>query len=1071
MALKLFVSNALTALSSRLCASLQSRNYTVFQPFTIVTQTEGMSNWLTLEIAKNNGIATHIQYKKPGAVIQQVYRILGGSSAAVLTRQHMDWLIDQVLGSSEFIHIFKDKAAYYHDDPGTETMKRMSLAQRLADLFDQYQIYRSQTIRQWSERPWKEAEPGFQWQAYIWQSLKKIAGDAVPDMTNLSAYILDALRDPEKIKRLQQSLPEINLFGLSIITQFHVRIFYELARHIDLNFYLLNPAPDIYWIEDRSEKEVIRLMAKHQSNPDMLPTEGNALLTSWGKVLQHTFGMLYQTESFINQQEEVDVQPPERNTLLQKIQNDIFHNLTEVPDFQPEDLTDESIVIQSNYSRPREVQSLYNYLVDMLHLRKEEGVSANDILVMVHPIEEYAPYIRGIFEHAPVALPFHIADEPATQGNTPLSSLVALLEISEVNFTAENVLQLLAFDAIRNHIGIYDLQHIRDSVRLANIRFGMKNEVYDDSYTVSWMNGINRMMYGLCISGELPFSMEGAPSFYCLDNTEGTEKMQQVIRFCSWVSALMKTVRERNRRRSLEGWIRYTVDLIEQFIDFNEDDDTFFRTIERQLKQYEPVAELVSTELDFDTFSRHLCSHLQQEQQSKVFSSGGITFCSQIPMRSIPFKVIAMLGLGLNDFPRKTTGLDFDLIRYRPQLGDRNIKDNDRHLFLETLLSTQSRLYLSYVGRSVKDNSPIPPSVLLDELSDYIQQGINRHTRENNQRSIDVREKMIVQQPLHNFSSRYNKQDRSLVNYLLYHHKPEEWTKRENDLLSESSGSLSLSVNDFIMLCINPVKFYYQKILKIFLKEDSLIIPDTELFHLGSLDKNLLQKQLLQTLLNEEDMEAVRSRLLKQGKLPLKNMSIVAAVQEEAKAQSLFQQFHSVITDPQQEVFKVELDISGLRISGSLDSVFNDHYVYFNFTGKEKNLIEAYVRFLLGRACGLDGAYVISETETLRFIPLTKDEAIDRLTTIAGILQGQMNHPVFFGKDLIMPEKKAEELNDETLRDYIHKTVEGSNANFYDPYIKDACLHKMTDRPGMSNDYSALYQHLYLAAKDTLIQN
>src|SRR5690606_7868602 len=148
------------------------------------------------------------------------------------------------------------------------------------------------------------------------------------------------------------------------------------------------------------------------------------------------------------------------------------------------------------------------------------------------------------------------------------------------------------------------------------------------------------------------------------------------------------------------------------------------RTIERQLKHYEAIAALISTELDFETFSRHLTSHLQQEQHSKVFSSGGITFCSQIPMRSIPFKIIAMLGLGLNDFPRKSTGLDFDMMPYKPQLGDTDIKDNDRHCFFDTLLSAESRLYLSFVGRSVKDNSLIPPSVLVDELLDYIQQGI-----------------------------------------------------------------------------------------------------------------------------------------------------------------------------------------------------------------------------------------------------------------------------------------------------------------------------------------------------------
>ncbi|WP_150322595.1 exodeoxyribonuclease V subunit gamma, partial [Enterobacter hormaechei] len=57
-----------------------------------------------------------------------------------------------------------------------------------------------------------------------------------------------------------------------------------------------------------------------------------------------------------------------------------------------------------------------------------------------------------------------------------------------------------------------------------------------------------------------------------------------------------------------------------------------------------------------------------------------------------------------------------------PKRGDRSRRDDDRYLFLEALISAQSKLYISYIGRSIQDNSERFPSVLVQELVDYIGQ-------------------------------------------------------------------------------------------------------------------------------------------------------------------------------------------------------------------------------------------------------------------------------------------------------------------------------------------------------------
>ena len=105
------------------------------------------------------------------------------------------------------------------------------------------------------------------------------------------------------------------------------------------------------------------------------------------------------------------------------------------------------------------------------------------------------------------------------------------------------------------------------------------------------------------------------------------------------------------------------------------------------------------------------------------FMTGGVTFCAMLPMRSIPFRVICLLGMDGEAYPRQSKPLGFDYMARYPRRGDRSRRNDDRYLFLEAILSARERLYISYVGQSIQDNTAIPPSVLVSELIDYVDQG------------------------------------------------------------------------------------------------------------------------------------------------------------------------------------------------------------------------------------------------------------------------------------------------------------------------------------------------------------
>ncbi|RYZ35006.1 MAG: exodeoxyribonuclease V subunit gamma, partial [Sphingobacteriales bacterium] len=473
----------------------------------------------------------------------------------------------------------------------------------------------------------------------------------------------------------------------SIITRYHMDILSELAGVIDVHFYLLNPAPEIYWIDDRNEKDVA--IWRQRGVPDTdTQLLGNNLLTSWGRVLQNTFRLLFKNEDLINNYQTIETMEPQPDSLLHKVQADIFANLT--TDRNPvtqDDIDDGSITVYSNYTIANEVESLYHYLVQLVD-KRQAALSPRDIVVMVSDIDRYAPYIKAVFDNAPYPFRFKIADVSLTMGSNIYSALQQVLQLNEQNFTAEAVMQLLDSAYIRNRFRITDVDRLRTLVHAANIRFGMSGRKQDETYLVSWVHGLKRMMYGICLHGGEPFE-ESGDMLFPLDLAEGGDAWE-VIRFCHFAEVLMATITARKRDRSIGEWVRYVEEVVNDLIFLPEEEaNEDYAVLIDKLARYNELNELMEEHVAYEIFSYNIVASLEADSRSSLFINDGITFCSLIPMRSIPFKVVAMLGMDNDSFPRKETLVNFNVIHQKHELGDRNIKDNDKHLFLETVLSAR----------------------------------------------------------------------------------------------------------------------------------------------------------------------------------------------------------------------------------------------------------------------------------------------------------------------------------------------------------------------------------------------
>jgi exodeoxyribonuclease V gamma subunit len=1035
MALHLKVSNSLVALTRQLCEDLRKQPVAVFQPNYIITQTAGMNSWLKLQLASDLGIAANFRFLKPNDFIQQVYRILEGEYQQSLSPQNQGWLLYSILADEAFTMRFKSVAAYYQVDAPDKDLKRLALAEKVSDLFDQYQMYRPEMIRSWNTGS-KVGIEDEDWQQYLWQEARRRAEGSLPDKTRVADYISTALADPRKRARLQAQMPFIQLLGMSVLTAFHLDLFAKIAEHITLRFYMLNPAPGVYWFDQKAEKQIAILKQKTgfehlEQNP------GNALLNSWGKVIQNTFGLLFENDRMLNAYEPIASIKPQEDSLLHQIQRDIFHNLpdTKRQGLSAADAADGSLVISSCFTPVREVEALYNYLVHLID-KREERLSARDIVVMVSDMDTYAPYIKAIFNNAPYRFPYSLADENYTTGDSIASALLAVLSIHEENFKAEQVMQLLDSGYLRQRFGVSNLPLIRNVVTAANFRFGIEGTHVDDSIFVSWKYARQRIMYGICMSGSEAYFLE-QEGIFPLDMLEGEDALE-ITRFCHFMDVLISSIQERNQPRPISEWVSYLERVLLNLIfDATEVENEDYTILIKQLEQYNLLNTVLTEPVSYALFNHSIQQSISGLVKSDAFGGHGITFCSLIPMRSIPFRVVALLGMNFDKFPRKDLQLAFNLIDKQKRRGDRNVKENDKHLFLETLLSAGDYLYISYLGQSVKDNTAIPPSALVDELIDYIQTGMP---------GIKVAEMLITKHALHGFSRKYQAEDPKLYTYLIESERPLERTiVRKTDQFDFSEVQL----DSLITFLKNPIKGYYQKALSIYYNEEEVLLSDTELFDLDHLQTWELKNQLLKCY--PEDIHPLRNKLVKTGGLPLKNMADVALENVNEKVDPVRTCFRALVGAVEERCIPINLQIAvpiqgelkrepvNVNLVGTLNGVFSEKLVVLSWSSREtKHLLEAYIKYLAARASGHDlDLYFISavKDKLYRAGTIAPSNAKKKLEQLLSLYMAGHRTALPFHTDFKIEPAEVETLTFEAFRSKVYDLAEPYNYDCSDWYF------------------------------------
>ncbi len=947
MSFKLYISNRLDELQKELSKNLKSQTVGVFHKDVLVTQTEGMNRWLSIELAESLDIFANAEFFKPNGFISSIFKLAEVVDNQDFSTEKLRWVIYQLLENEAFVEKFERVAQYYEGDE----IKRLQLATRVSDLFDQYLIYRPDYIQAWNKGEHAEINREKykyheEWQGWLWQKLQ----DKVDfeDKVELRTRLVEQMKNPLFIERLQKRFPKISLFGLSVLTPFHLEIFSWLSNYITIDFYQLNPSPENYWYDQTSDKSISKIekFTKKSAN-ELLLQSGNTLLSNWGKIGKDAFASLFAHDEVLDIMDGTASIAPLKDTLLGKIQSNIFDN-TKAQTIVLGDTGDGSLQISSCYTPVREVEVFYNYVLDLME--KDKSVEPKDILVLVNDIDLYAPFIKAIFDNAPLKIPYSIADRSFIGGDTISSVLDLVLKISPDEFTSENVLQLLDFEIVKTKFGITDIDLIRRVMNDANIRYGIAGDKEYETNLVSWKNGLERILLGYAIKGGAEYETKKGKT-YPLDTIEGSD-VTELLRFKAFVDAVILLISQRREARTLGNWRLYVEDYIfNNLIETNETVMEEYHIISEHLALLEEVSPILE-EVNYDVFQKAFLDSLVNNVHAGNFITGRVTFCSMIPMRSIPFKTIALLGMNSDAFPRKDSKLGFNLLEDDKRRGDREVKESDKYLFLESMLSAKDYFYLSYIGRNTKDNSSLSPSLLIDELLDYIEQACEESVKE-----------FVVQHPLHGFNANYFNGNTKLFTY--FGDKSIRAIEEEKIKSAIAFDFTTIQLSQLISFYKDPIKWYFNKVLGIYENNNQQLLDEHEKFDLDNLEQYSLRKNLFTVT----DLDGFRKEAVAKGVLPLKNMADVKLTKFNEEIKSLKELYlHFTEGIIASELVEVDLKIGEVVLSSQVKNIYGDNHVVVSYSKQSsiaKYVLEAWFEFLLLRAndTGLNVVFLIRERE------------------------------------------------------------------------------------------------------------
>nr|WP_113865568.1 exodeoxyribonuclease V subunit gamma [Brenneria salicis]NMN92557.1 DNA helicase/exodeoxyribonuclease V gamma subunit [Brenneria salicis ATCC 15712 = DSM 30166]RBP64575.1 DNA helicase/exodeoxyribonuclease V gamma subunit [Brenneria salicis ATCC 15712 = DSM 30166]RLM31351.1 exodeoxyribonuclease V subunit gamma [Brenneria salicis ATCC 15712 = DSM 30166] len=1014
-----------------------------FQQEVILVQSPGMAQWLQIELAGHFGIAANIHFPLPGVFLWDMCRHIFPDipKESAFSKEMMTWKLMHLLPEQLEQPDFALLRHYLQDDD--DQRKLHQLAGRIADLFDQYLIYRPQWIAQWQAGRQVDGLGGNQlWQAALWRALVDYTRELQQPEWHHAMLYQRFIQTLEKAKTCPPGLPpRIFICGISALPPVHLQALHGLARHIDVHLLFTNPCRH-YWSDIQDYKFLSRLKNRHrrlhrwdsaqpeshralfrdpQQADGLFNAEGeqrlnNPLLSSWGKLGRDHLYLLAELDALQEVDAFVDL---DADSLLRTLQRDILeledHAVVAVSKAsletsvkkRPLDRRDRSVDIHACHSPQREVEVLHDQILSMM--ADDPQLTPRDIIVMMADIDGYTPFIQAVFGNAPPErhLPYAISDQRARYAHPALQAVINLLDLPNSRFTAEQVLALLEVPALAARFGIQEegLRRLRLWVVESGIRWGLDDDNVRElrlpaTGQHTWRFGLTRMLLGYAMDsqagewqGVLPYDESSG-----LVAELAGQLAELLMQLHGWRQRL-------SQPRELTQWLPVCRQLLETFFEADSDTEAALALIEKQWQHVLGMgtASQYPQAVPISILRDELSRRLDQERLSQRFLAGAINFCTLMPMRSIPFKVVCLLGMNDGVYPRTLPPLGFDLMGKSIRQGDRSRRDDDRYLFLEAMLSAQNKLYISYIGRSIQDNTRRYPSVLVSELTEYIAQ--SHYLPDDAALDIDSSAERVIRHLCHEHS-RMPFDAKNFLAEPVPQSFAGEWLAAANrqgraapdfDRELPQERYTDINLDDLKRFYRHPVRAFFQHRLgvRFMLQNDELL--DEEPFTLDNLSRYQLNTELLNTLIAQEDPARLYRRVRAAGGLPFGAFGELYWQAQQEEMAELAARIREEMTPGAAESMEIDIRIDDVHLRGWLAQVQPDGLLRWRpvklaMTDGMMLWLEHLVYCLSG---GQGESRMYGREKTAwRFAPIPEKQALALLQQLLDGYQQGMNKPL-----------------------------------------------------------------------------
>ena len=778
-----------------------------FVPEVVAVPTRGMERWLCQRLSAQLGASPG----RPDGVCANVHfpaprRLLGDAVAAAVgvdpaadpwLAERATWPLLEVIDANLHAPWLRRLAVHlgHGQDPPdpVRQARRLGVARRLAERFERYALHRPAMLRAWAAGEDADGSggrlgPEAAWQAELWRRLRARIGVAGPAERLQRACA--RLREEPAVVELPRRLA---VFGLTRLPAGELEVLRALAAGREIHLYLLHPSPALWDAVAGALAKASPPTLSRRQDPTV-ELAANHLLRSWGRDAREMQLVLGRAGEQVSHHRGLPRAP---STLLERIQDDVRADRTPPgpplpgePDLRPPlESDDRSLEIHACHGRARQVEVLRDAILH--HLAEDPSLEVRDVIVMCPDIEAFAPLINAAFGRAEVAaeeeperpageeeperpageeeperpageeeperridLRVRLADRSQRQTNPLLGVLAELLELVDGRLTASQVLGFADREPVRRRFELDDddLARLQAWVREAGIRWGL-DAAHRAPFKLerlaagTWRSGLDRLLLGVTMT-------EDAEGLWCgmlpLDDVESSA-IELAGRFAELIARLGDAVSALCGRHPIAHWTGRIAHAVDSLAAVGERDawqrEELQRILDELVEQAGGEGSSSPIELGLAEVRALLADRLAGRPTTGSFRTGHLTVCTMYPMRSVPHRVVCLLGLDDGAFPRRSPADGDDLLLEDPHLGERDPRAEDRQLLLDALMAATERLVITYTGNDERTNAPRPPAVPVGELLDVVDDTVRVPEGR-------ARERVVVRHPLQPFDPR-----------------------------------------------------------------------------------------------------------------------------------------------------------------------------------------------------------------------------------------------------------------------------------------------------------------------------